>query len=273
MMAIAVAAGYFLELLTLFGIVLIHELGHMAAAKSFGWRIRSVQLLPFGGVVESEESGTVPAREEIIVALAGPAQHVWMIAMAPLFVHMGLWDAVWANYFIEGNLMIGLFNLLPIPPLDGGRILQALVSYWISYHRTLTLCAGTGMILSGGMALAAMLFTGSGGIRLNLLAVGLFLLASNWYGYRNRTFHFFRFLLGREFRSSRLIAGGTIARPIVVPMHKTVWEIIRMYMRERYHLIYVMGERGRIRAVLPEQLLTVSYLRDKNARGAVSDLM
>ena len=71
--------GYFLEAITLFGIVLIHELGHLTAAKGFGWRVQEVQLLPFGGVLIVDELGTTSTREELIVALAGPLQHVWMI--------------------------------------------------------------------------------------------------------------------------------------------------------------------------------------------------
>jgi stage IV sporulation protein FB len=272
MMVLAVATGYFFELLTLFGIVLIHELGHVTAAKSFGWRIREVCFLPFGGVAVSEESGTVPAREEILVALAGPAQHIWMIAMAVLLVYTGVWDMEWANYFIQGNVMIGLFNLIPVPPLDGGRIFQALCSYWMSYHRTIQLGALLGMALSMLIFASAFLYIGQGGIQLNILVIGGFLLLSNWYSYRHRTYHFFRFLLGRDGRTARMIHEGTHARPIVVTRAMTIRQIVRMLMRERYHLIYIIGKRGRIQGVVPEQKVITEFL-DKNPQSAVSELL
>jgi stage IV sporulation protein FB len=272
MMVLAVATGYFFELLTLFGIVLIHELGHVAAAKSFGWRIREVCFLPFGGVAVSEESGTVPAREEIIVALAGPAQHIWMVSMALLLVHLGVWDAEWAHYFIQGNLMIGLFNLIPVPPLDGGRIFQALCSYWMSYHRTIWLSALLGIALSVVMVGLALFYVGKGGIQLNMLVVGGFLLLSNWYSYRHRTYHFFRFLLGRDSLTARMIHEGTHARPIVVTKAMSIRDIVRMLMRERYHLIYVVGRRGTIQGVVPEQKVIHTFL-DKNPQSAVSELL
>lgn len=78
----AVWTGYFIEIITLFVLVLIHELGHAAAAGAFGWRVDSIELLPFGGVVKTDEWGTVPSREEMTVALAGPFQHILMILIS-----------------------------------------------------------------------------------------------------------------------------------------------------------------------------------------------
>src|SRR5690554_6371805 len=59
--------GYILELIVLFAVVVIHELGHVVAASSFRWRVREIRLLPFGGVAEVEEAGNVPAWQELIV--------------------------------------------------------------------------------------------------------------------------------------------------------------------------------------------------------------
>jgi len=65
-------SGYFLEVVTLFGLILIHELGHVSVARHFGWRMTEIELLPFGGVAKTDEWGTVPAKEEMLVAIAGP---------------------------------------------------------------------------------------------------------------------------------------------------------------------------------------------------------
>jgi stage IV sporulation protein FB len=273
MMVLAAATGYFFELVTLFGIVLIHELGHVTAARMFGWRIREICFLPFGGVAVTEESGNVPAHEEIVVALAGPLQHVWMIAAAALFSYLGIWDAGWTAYFIQGNLMVGLFNLLPVPPLDGGRIFQALCSYWVSYHRTIALCAIIGMGLSVFLIGWAVLGAVGGGIQLNMLVIGIFLLTSNWYGYRHRMYHFLRFLLSREGRTFGMIDQGIHARPIVIGRSMTVRQTVKMLMRERYHLIYIIGSRGAIQGVVPEQRIVNAYLHDKDSQSAVSELI
>lgn len=264
--------GYFLEAVTLFGIVLVHELGHLAAANGFGWRVREVQLLPFGGVLIVDELGTAPTREELIVSLAGPLQHVWMILVALLMKWMDVGASSWWDYFIEANLMIGLFNLIPVMPLDGGKVMQSLLGYLLSYHNTILYTAWISMILSLAIIVIAIIQLISGHLPLNILVIGIFLLVSNWYAYRQLPYHFFRFLIGRGNRMSQLLSRGTLAQPIVITRHRTMAETLKLFMREKYHLIYIVGETGRIQAVLPEQQLVSGYLDGKKPGSAVSDL-
>jgi stage IV sporulation protein FB len=264
--------GYLLEVVTLFGIVFIHEMGHVAAAKGFGWKVREVQLLPFGGVVVVDELGTRPVHEELAVALAGPLQHVWMILVALFMKAANPSSSEWWNYFLEVNLMIGLFNLLPVLPLDGGKVLQCLLGYILSYHRAIILTARLSLALSAliiGFAVYE-LFTNR--LPLNLLVIGFFLLISNWYSYRQLPFHFFRFLMSRGDRVGRLILRGTLAQPIVVTKQRKILDVLKLLMREKYHLIYVVNEKGRIQAVLPEQQLVSRYLDANKPGSAVSEL-
>lgn len=264
--------GYFLEAVTLFGIVLVHEMGHLAAANGFGWRVREVQLLPFGGVLVVDELGTAPTREELIVSLAGPLQHIWMILVALLMKWVDVGASSWWDYFIEANLMIGLFNLIPVMPLDGGKVMQSLLGYLLSYHNTILYTAWISMILSLAIIVIAIIQLISGHLPLNILVIGIFLLVSNWYAYRQLPYHFFRFLIGRGNRMSQLLSRGTLAQPIVITRHRTMAETLKLFMREKYHLIYIVGETGRIQAVLPEQQLVSGYLDGKKPGSAVSDL-
>ncbi|MDQ0878011.1 stage IV sporulation protein FB [Paenibacillus sp. V4I3] len=264
--------GYFLEAVTLFGIVLVHEFGHLAAANGFGWRVREVQFLPFGGVLIVDELGTAPTREELIVSLAGPLQHVWMILVALLMKWVDVGASSWWDYFIEANLMIGLFNLIPVMPLDGGKVMQSLLGYLLSYHNTILYTAWISMILSLAIIVIAIIQLISGHLPLNILVIGIFLLVSNWFAYRQLPYHFFRFLIGRGNRMSQLLSRGTLAQPIVITRHRTMAETLKLFMREKYHLIYVVGETGRIQAVLPEQQLVSGYLDGKKPGSAVSDL-
>ncbi len=135
LLLLSVVTGYVVEMLTLFGIVLIHEMGHVAAAKSFGWDIREVQLLPFGGVAVVEEAAGTPAYQEAAVALAGPLQNVWMMLVGYMLMLLGIIPPVWGQYFIEANLLIALFNLMPVLPLDGGKVMQAVIGLWLPYQK------------------------------------------------------------------------------------------------------------------------------------------
>lgn len=271
-MLLAVATGYFAELLTLFAIVLIHELGHVVCAKSFGWNVIRIELLPFGGVAETDDRGRSSSFQEAAVALAGPLQNAWMALFAVIMGKLGLWDSEWCGYFIKANAMIGLFNLLPILPLDGGKVMQALIGRWLPYYRTLVLCALVSLLLSLLLAAAAVSGVRSGGVHLNLLAIALFLAYSNWFGYRHASFRFVRFLMNREPVMERLIDRGTLAQPIVIYRYRTIAEIVRLFMRDKYHLVYILNDRGRIEAVLPEHKLLYAYFQLNRPGSAVSDV-
>jgi Zn-dependent protease len=114
--------------LVLFGSLLAHEFGHAVVARRFGCDVRSVSLFFLGGMVEINAPDTTPA-EELFIALAGPAASLFLGLLDAVgwFVvgpeHIVLW--LLFLYLALSNLLLGLFNLLPGYPLDGGRILRA----------------------------------------------------------------------------------------------------------------------------------------------------
>jgi stage IV sporulation protein FB len=259
-MLAAAATGRFMELGVLFVIVVIHELGHVAAALRYGWTVKEVKLLPFGGVAEVEEAGALPAKEEAMVALAGPAQHVWLAGGAWLLGQAGWVSGTWTEEFIRSNLLLCLFNLLPILPLDGGKLLQAWISLHVPFHKTLRWCAGISLVFSGGLVLfsaAPLLFGGL--LQLNLLAIGLFLCFSNWSHRRNLPFLFLRFLVHRTRRSEILFDHGSLAIPIVLAENRPLSTALHLLMKGNYHLIYVM-RHGKIAKVLPERSVIDGFL-------------
>lgn len=272
MMALSVVMGYYIELLTLFGIVVIHELGHVVAAQYYGWEVSEVQLLPFGGVAIIDEQGSVTAWEEIVVALAGPLQNALMIILALLMKSTALWSDGWVDYFVQANMWIALFNLIPILPLDGGRVLQALLSYRISYYYTLKLTIWMSLLMSGALLSASVYNYPVAGLNLNLLVIAIFLLATNWYSYRNLNYKFIRFLIGRNKRADKLLARGGLAQPIVVLGELSIAHITKMFRREKYHLIYVLNDNGTIRAIVPEHRIIHNIFIERRPISAVSEL-
>ncbi|WP_028561851.1 M50 family metallopeptidase [Paenibacillus pinihumi] len=272
-MMASVITGYFLELLTLFALVFVHELGHVLAARGFGWRIREVKLLPFGGVAETEEAGSMPAREEIIVALAGPLQNLWMGLTAWALGELGVISPEWASHLVQANLMIGLFNLLPVLPLDGGKIVQALMSCRLPYHITLVWGARISLFASASMIIYSLLpREGVPGIQMNLLAIGIFLFASNWSYYRNIPFIFVRFLMHREGWADKYRRREGLAQPIIVSVHHTIQGTLRRLVKEKYHLIYVLGMKGTVVTVLPEEQVVNNFLTHGKPGSAVTEL-
>lgn len=262
-MLASVITGHFVELITLFAIVFIHEWGHVAAAKWLGVNVASVQLLPFGGVAVMEDTTFLSAGREMLIALAGPLQNGLLISLAWLLHVCGLWDGPFYEYFVQGNILIALFNLLPVLPLDGGKIFQSLFSIILPYHLALVCSLRISLLFSLiiiGYALSPFLLQ-TGVLQLNLLLIGLFLLYSNYVDYRNIPYRFMRFLMNRDRSFSHHLLHGSLAQPIVADKAQPLEHILRLFKREKYHFIYVMNGRGKIIAVLPEQRVISSYFK------------
>ncbi len=105
--------------------VCLHELGHALAAKQYGIETAHITMYPFGGVAAIKDMPEDPD-QELIIALAGPAVNFAIVAGLGLFYP--LLGGRFLVAMIALNLMMGLFNLIPAFPMDGGRVLRALLA-------------------------------------------------------------------------------------------------------------------------------------------------
>jgi Zn-dependent protease/CBS domain-containing protein len=176
---IAYWANGLLAAFLLFVSVLIHELAHSLVAIGNGMTVRGITLHLLGGVSQLDEEPPNP-RTEFLMAAAGPLTSLGLAALLSL-VGVAV-DAPWGDailaYLMRVNLAIGLFNLIPGLPLDGGRLLRAIV--WRStgdFRRATATASGVGRAVAIGLiALGAwQAFAGSFLSGLWLVLIGLFL--------------------------------------------------------------------------------------------------
>jgi Zn-dependent protease len=169
--------------------VVLHEFGHVFAARRYGIRTSDVTLLPIGGVASLERMPEKPG-QEIVVALAGPA--VNLVIAALLAVGLGASFDLGQMAQLEeartsmvgrvaaANLVLCLFNLIPAFPMDGGRVLRALLAIPMGYTRATRVAATIGQGLAFAFGLAGLVL---GAPMLVLVAVFIFLAASGEAGY------------------------------------------------------------------------------------------
>jgi len=178
------AAG--LLLLALFGCVLLHEFGHIGMAARFGVRTPDVILLPIGGLARLERMPEEP-KQEFLIAIAGPVVTLVLAAIfyawlafegRPPEVFPGL--RVQSEGFLETlygiNVLLLLFNLLPAFPLDGGRVLRALLATRLGLVRATRIAGSVGQMLAFAIGFFALT---TGAILLLLIAFFIFIGAGS----------------------------------------------------------------------------------------------
>lgn len=122
----------FKEFIIIYLCVLIHELFHIAAARYFKVKIKSIYFVPFGVSLSLKNNYVYKPKEEIIISFAGPFANIIMIIGALFFAAYFNVDQYYFNYFLCANIFLFCLNIMPALPLDGGRILKAILVLFCS---------------------------------------------------------------------------------------------------------------------------------------------
>ena len=149
--------------------VLIHELSHSLVARGYGLPVRRILLYPLGGFSEIEQEPPTPGRE-FVVSAAGPALSLALAAGGYGLMHVVPADTVGGtlvHLLSWANLVVGIFNLLPGLPLDGGRMLRAVIWKFTGRPSTSTIAAAwAGRVIAVGLFVIPFVtsaMTGTGG--------------------------------------------------------------------------------------------------------------
>jgi len=148
----------------LFLCVLLHEFGHALAARVYGIGTPDITLLPIGGVARLQRMPDNPA-QELVIAIAGPMVNVviaiglWLVLGMPKRFDLTAFDKPGESILLNllhVNIMLIAFNLIPAFPMDGGRVLRALLSFVFEHSRATQIAARIGQVIAVGFAFAGL---------------------------------------------------------------------------------------------------------------------
>lgn len=258
------ATGHLLSGTLSFLSVLVHEFGHLVVAKQLGFTPKEVQLLPFGGVASLQENLGLDPQAEMRIALAGPWTSLLLIGagvlLRPLFRTPQLFEQ-----FLQMNVTLVLFNLLPALPLDGGRVYRA---YLVAEHgfragtiravRVSRLCS----VLFFLAGLALMLISP---LALNMLIVAGFLYFSAQRILTESSFQLLAYLSSKQ---RELAKSGTMPTHVLaVAIDCEAGDLLDYFVPKKYHLIYVLGAAGQVLGIVSEeQVLAAIFEHGINVR-------
>ena len=129
---IAFICGYINAGLIIFLIVILHELGHVIIIKILKYEIKEINIYPFGGIIKLDKDINTPLKSELLIAIAGITMQLILFFIMPYFLNHFHY-----NLFFKYNITIILFNLIPIEPLDGAKILNVLFNKFMPFKKSL----------------------------------------------------------------------------------------------------------------------------------------
>jgi Zn-dependent protease len=254
-------------ILLIFLCVVLHEFGHALAARRYGIKTQDITLLPIGGLARLERMPDKPA-EELVVALAGPAVNVIIAAM--LWIVIGLTGGLPDPHVIEQtrvslalrlftvNIWLVLFNMIPAFPMDGGRVLRAILAMRMNHSRATQLAASIGQ----GIAFVFFIL----GLWWNpmLLLIGVFV----YFGARSEA----TFAEMKSISKDLRVSAAMVTHFQSLPLNATLDAAVEALLRTSQHDFPVTDEAGKVHGILTRDDM-IAALRKSGAETPVAEVM
>jgi len=268
---IAVAFGFLREFLFLLAAVTLHEMTHVLVGLLFHARVSEIIITPLGEAAVLKGLDRSPPWARAFVILAGPAInlligflglalfHVTDVSMPERGINPG--------YFFAANIALGLFNMLPALPLDGGRFSQLILGNLIGVARANRLICGVSRVIAAfliAMGLVQLtLFT----FNMSLYLVGVYVLKNLSKERLKLSFDFFCYFTPSRRAAQRIVPIKFFA---VTPSMKMI-HMIDCLRWDTYSVFHVYLKNGEIASFTENELM--SYIRDNGLNGRAGELV
>ncbi|MEE1043394.1 MAG: M50 family metallopeptidase [Clostridia bacterium] len=237
--AIGFYFDFFKMLVIAYIITAIHEFAHMLVAKLCNVEIDGVEILPFGITMRIAENCVKDTLSEIKIAMAGPLSN-FLIA----YFTYGVYSGVYKQYIIATSIIMGAFNLLPVLPLDGGRILRALLVKRVGHIRA------TNMVLNLSYVFGFLIFFGGlytiylTKFNFSVLLIGGFLIANITEERKNANMIIMKDILYS--RKKLLHKGISKGEVLVAEENQRAKSVLKELSYDRYYIVKIVDNHMNI---------------------------
>lgn len=227
--------------------VFLHELGHSIVAQSLGYKLNKISFMPFGASISGKDNVFYSLKHEILVSIAGPIVNlILMIICLALF-----WLFPSFYYYLEpfyyANLITLIFNFLPVYPLDGGRVLYAILKKKFKQEKAYKIVKIVGLVIS---ILLFILFIISAFFEINytFATVSLFLISGLFFEdtgcYYIQNFNFVN--------KHQKLTKGTDTNIVSINENSYLYFALRKLNKYKFNTILVISNSGKILKTMSE---------------------
>ena len=195
---LAFLSGLFKEIIVVFIIVIFHEFGHFICLIKYKWNIKKITIYPFGGITTLDEQIDKPLKEEFIITLFGPLMQEILFIIIIILYKFNLIDNYIFTLFKNYNFTILIFNLLPIHPLDGSKLLNVFINKIFNFRLSYFLNLIISIIF---LSIFFIIFKND----TSYYIIIIFLIYQILYYYKNRYIIFNRFILEKRIRKNEYL--------------------------------------------------------------------
>lgn len=220
--------------------LLLHECGHYFVARRMGLPVSQIELTPFGGSMQIDLAEGVQGAQGILLAAAGIAVNALCLALTAVLLRQKESPSPFLNHFLLLNLSMLAINLLPVLPLDGGRILLCFLSPVTGHARALRVLLLLGRILAAGMIGWAAALALRGNYQPIWALLGCYLFYASALEERHSTARYFAALFTRR---DRLCAGQALPlHTLCATPQLSLYALLPQLQPHAYHRIEVLDE-------------------------------
>ncbi len=242
--------GYIGEYLIIFMSMAFHELAHALAAEITGRKINLIRILPIGlnVLIDGQEYRLF---SNMAIYFSGPFLNIFLCILGLAISPFEIVKTEYMNFFIISNLYLSIFNLLPVLPLDGGKILNLLLSYRYGLNKAFAYTRRVSFFLTFHIIIVGAIELIISKYNFSLLIIGMYFI------YYLRTERMEGALMNIKYlisRRSRLIKKGIYpARDLVVIQSIRIGEVLKNMDFDRFHFVHVLDEKMKVVKVFTEQ--------------------
>jgi stage IV sporulation protein FB len=235
--------------------ILLHELGHAVVAKRLGYKLSTITLMPYGTELSGEQT-IFSLKDEILISLAGP-----FVNLVLIILNLALWWLYPIYYsftelFVVANLASLLFNLLPVFPLDGGRVLLSVMSSKMTRKTAYYIIKILGIVIASIfflLFLVSIFYT----INFTFFVVSFFLMAGSLDNNKNITYN----TVITMCKTKNLVKKPKIIKNIAISEGASLITAVKMLDPNAFNRFYVLDEEYKTSSIINEVMLKKLVLK------------